>query len=204
MLHVNRMKPSMKKATASVHRMGFALNLPTTSPFIAPTAKPASMPSTSATGSPNGNAATVMMPEKAMMAGADRSAMLPEYVTNAMPDATLTLAVLGPFVSSPVEIRNVPNLRLKESDRIASLENELTRLGARVETFDDGLRVHPGPLKGARVETYNDHRVAMAFAVAGLAVPGVSIDDPGCVSKSFPDFFERLEALAGKKGTHRR
>jgi 3-phosphoshikimate 1-carboxyvinyltransferase len=120
---------------------------------------------------------------------------------NAMPDATLTLAVLGPFVSSPIEIRNVPNLRLKESDRIASLGNELARLGARVETFDDGLTVHPGPLKGARVETYNDHRVAMAFAVAGLAVPGVSIEDPGCVSKSFPDFFERLESLTGRKGT---
>ncbi|MHC4598014.1 MAG: 3-phosphoshikimate 1-carboxyvinyltransferase [Planctomycetota bacterium] len=123
---------------------------------------------------------------------------------NGMPDAVPTLAMVGLFAPSPTEIRKVPNLRVKESDRIAAVASELTKLGARVETFDDGLRVTPGTRRGAILHTHEDHRMAMTFAVAGLAIPGVVLENPGCVSKSFPDFFERLEALAGEKGKRRR
>jgi 3-phosphoshikimate 1-carboxyvinyltransferase len=119
---------------------------------------------------------------------------------NAMPDASLTLAVVAPFASTPTEIRNVPNLRLKESDRLAALQTELERLGCGVEAFEDGLKILPKPMRGTFIRTYEDHRIAMAFAVLGLAVPGIEIENPGCVSKSFPDFFERLEALTGRRG----
>jgi 3-phosphoshikimate 1-carboxyvinyltransferase len=121
---------------------------------------------------------------------------------NDLPDATLTLAVVGCFASAPVEIRNVPNLRVKETDRIAALCRGIRALGAGAEEYPDGLRVVPGPLRGASIRTENDHRIAMAFAVAGLAVPGVRLENPDCVSKTFPDFYERLEALTGKKGAH--
>jgi 3-phosphoshikimate 1-carboxyvinyltransferase len=113
------------------------------------------------------------------------------------PDLVPTLAVLALFADGPSEIRNVANLRLKESDRIAGLAAELACLGARVEERADGLRIVPGPLHGARIETYGDHRMAMAFAVAGLAVPGISIVDPECVAKSFPTFWEVLTGLTG-------
>jgi 3-phosphoshikimate 1-carboxyvinyltransferase len=126
------------------------------------------------------------------------------FEMNDMPDAALTLAAVAPFARGPVEIRNVPNLRVKETDRIGALCRALRALGAGAEELPDGLRVTPGSLRGARVRTEGDHRMAMAFAVAGLAVPGVSLEDPGCVSKTFPDFFERLEALTGKKGTLRK
>ncbi len=121
-----------------------------------------------------------------------------------MPDAAQTLAVTALFASEPVEIRNVGNLRVKETDRIHALCAELRKLGGRVEEYDDGLKVHPGASGGARIETYNDHRMAMAFSVAGLALPGVVIEDPGTVSKSFPDFYERLETLTGRKGKRER
>jgi 3-phosphoshikimate 1-carboxyvinyltransferase len=122
---------------------------------------------------------------------------------NGLPDAVPTLAMVGLFAPAPTEIRRVANLRVKESDRIAAVASELTKLGARVETFADGLRVTPGPPRGAVLQTHEDHRMAMTFAVAGLAIPDVVLEDPGCVTKSFPDFFERLEALAGKKGKRR-
>ncbi|MHC5037356.1 MAG: 3-phosphoshikimate 1-carboxyvinyltransferase, partial [Planctomycetota bacterium] len=103
---------------------------------------------------------------------------------------------------APTEIRNVPNLRLKESDRLHALSSELRKLGVKVEEFEDGLKIFPGPMQGTFIHTFEDHRVAMAFTVAGLAVPGMVIENPKCVSKSFPDFFERLETLTGKKGKY--
>ena len=75
------------------------------------------------------------------------------------------------------------------------LAGELGKLGARVDEHDDGLTVHPGPLHGARVDPHRDHRLAMAFAVVGLRVASVEIENPGCVAKSFPDFFEVLDSL---------
>ena len=111
-----------------------------------------------------------------------------------MPDAVLALAVVALFAQGPTEIRNVANLRIKETDRLAALETEIRRLGGRAEAGPDWLRIEPGPLHGAAIETYADHRMAMSFALAGLAVPGVSIRDPGCVAKTWPDFFAALES----------
>ncbi|MHC4778130.1 MAG: 3-phosphoshikimate 1-carboxyvinyltransferase, partial [Planctomycetota bacterium] len=119
---------------------------------------------------------------------------------NSLPDAVPTLAVASLFTPHPTEIRNVPNLRVKESDRIAAVSRELRKLGARVDEYEDGMKITPGPLTGGRIETYEDHRMAMAFAVAGLAAEGVIIENPGCVSKSFPGFFSKLEALVGREG----
>lgn len=116
---------------------------------------------------------------------------------NAMPDTVQTLAVLALFADGPTTIRNVANLRIKETDRLAALQAELTRLGATIELRPDGLTiVPPRAVRPARIETYADHRMAMSFALAGLRVPGVVIADAGCVSKSFPGYFDELRRLA--------
>ncbi len=119
---------------------------------------------------------------------------------NAMPDSALTLAVVAAFAGSPTRIRNVANLAVKESDRIAALAAELRKLGAEVTTHDDGLAIAPPPAtRPARIATYDDHRIAMSFAVAGLATPGgVAIEDPGCAAKTYPEFFADLAAVAGE------
>jgi len=115
---------------------------------------------------------------------------------NDMPDTVPTLAVLALFADSPTTIRNVANLRLKESDRIAALHRELSKLGAVVEELPDGLIIHPpSRLIPAAIETYDDHRMAMSFAIAGLKCPGLVINDPQCCAKTFPDFFERFERM---------
>jgi 3-phosphoshikimate 1-carboxyvinyltransferase len=111
---------------------------------------------------------------------------------NAWSDAALALAVVALFAEGPTEIVNVPNLRIKETDRLAALERELTKLGARATTGADWLRIEPGALRGAEIDTYDDHRMAMSFALAGLRIPGVAIRDPGCVRKTWPAFFEAL------------
>ena len=114
---------------------------------------------------------------------------------NATPDAVLALAVVALFARGASTIRNVVQLRDHETDRLAALETELTRLGARAQAGADFLRIEPGPLRGAEIVTYDDHRMAMSFALAGLRVPGVTILEPGCVSKTWPDFFAALERL---------
>jgi 3-phosphoshikimate 1-carboxyvinyltransferase len=114
---------------------------------------------------------------------------------NAISDTAPTLAALAPFAASPVRIRNVAHLRWQESDRLHAVATELARLGARVDELADGLVVYPSALHGGVVRTYDDHRIAMAFALIGLKIPGVTIDDPECVAKTFPDFFARLEML---------
>jgi 3-phosphoshikimate 1-carboxyvinyltransferase len=108
------------------------------------------------------------------------------------PDAVLALAVVACFAESPTEIVNVPNLRIKETDRLAALERELAKLGARATAGPDWIRIEPGPLRGAEIETYDDHRLAMSFALAGLRIPGVSIRNPDCVRKTWPGFFDAL------------
>jgi 3-phosphoshikimate 1-carboxyvinyltransferase len=115
---------------------------------------------------------------------------------NAMPDMAQTLAVAALFAKGPTTIRNVANLRIKETDRIAATATELRKLGAEVEEFEDGLRITPGPLRSAAIATYDDHRMAMSFAVAGLRIPGIHIQDPQCAAKTFPDFFTRFGALS--------
>ena len=116
---------------------------------------------------------------------------------NAMPDAVLAAAVTALFARGTSRIRNVAHLRLKESDRLAALASELQKLGAQVKVGDDSLAITPpATLRGADIATYDDHRMAMAFALAGLRVPGVRILEPGCVSKSWPGYFAAFDALA--------
>jgi len=114
---------------------------------------------------------------------------------NAYSDTAPTLAALAPFASGPVRIDNVAHLRLQESDRLHAVASELGRLGARVEERPDGLTIWPSVLRGTALDTYDDHRLAMALALIGLRVPGVVIRDPGCVAKTFPDYFTRLDEL---------
>jgi len=113
---------------------------------------------------------------------------------NDCPDSVQTLAVVALFANGATRIRNVRNLRVKETDRLAALAKELRKLGAQVTEFEDGLEIVPGRLRPAVIETYRDHRMAMSFAVAGLAAPGIEILDPECVTKSFPRFWETLES----------
>jgi 3-phosphoshikimate 1-carboxyvinyltransferase len=111
---------------------------------------------------------------------------------NDLPDQAQTLAVLALFADGPVTIDDVPNLRIKETDRLRALATELRRFGAQVEDRRDGLTVVPpaAPPGRVEVETYGDHRMAMAFAVAGVRWPGVTLRDPGCVAKTYPGFFD--------------
>lgn len=118
---------------------------------------------------------------------------------NKMPDMAQTLAAIAPLCIGPTTIRNVGNLRIKETDRMAALEAELTKLGAVVEVDGDDLTIHPptdGRIKPACIDTYDDHRMAMSFAVTGLAADGVVINEPQCVNKTFPEFYEYLYELA--------
>jgi 3-phosphoshikimate 1-carboxyvinyltransferase len=118
-----------------------------------------------------------------------------EIDMNAMPDAALALAVVALFAEGATTIRNIANLRIKETDRLAALEAQLRKLGGLATAGPDWLRIDPAPLHGATIDTYDDHRIAMAFALAGLRVPGVAIRDPGCVSKTWPNYFDALERL---------
>jgi len=115
---------------------------------------------------------------------------------NSSPDLVPTLAAIAPLASSPVEIVNVANLRVKESDRLATVTSELRRLGATVEERPDSLLIQPGwSSDPVTVETHNDHRIAMAFAVAGLARGNVTIADEQVVSKSYPRFWKTLDEI---------
>ena len=117
---------------------------------------------------------------------------------NAISDTAQTLAAIAPFADGPTTIRGIHHARLKETDRVAAMANELRRMGQAVEERPDGLTITPRPLVPAAIETYDDHRMAMSFAIAGLRSPGITILDPGCVSKTFPDYFDRLRSLAGQ------
>lgn len=114
---------------------------------------------------------------------------------NAMPDVVPTLAAIAPFAATPTRIRKVGFIRHHESDRIAALATELRRMGAAVTEMADGLEIMPSETRPAAIETYDDHRIAMAFAVAGLKAKGIRIVNPGCVAKTYPEFFEDLERL---------
>jgi 3-phosphoshikimate 1-carboxyvinyltransferase len=115
---------------------------------------------------------------------------------NSMPDAAMTLAVVACFAQGPTAIRNVANLRIKETDRMKALKTELEKLGARVETTESDLLIEPPhEARGARIATYDDHRMAMSFAIAGLRAPGIIIENPECVAKTYPEFFSHLERL---------
>jgi 3-phosphoshikimate 1-carboxyvinyltransferase len=115
---------------------------------------------------------------------------------NATPDLVPTLAAIAPLARSPVEIVNVANLRVKESDRLATVSEELRRLGARVDERADALHIEPGWRSGAAtIDTHDDHRIAMAFAIAGLARGNVTIANEQVVSKSYPRFWRTLDEV---------
>ena len=117
-----------------------------------------------------------------------------------MPDMVPTVAVLGAFRPGRTQITHAAHLRMKESDRIAALVAELNKLGAQAEGTADGLVVQGGGrLHGAEIETFNDHRIAMSFAIAGLAVPGIKIRNKDCVAKSFPGFWDELDRIVKRE-----
>lgn len=107
-------------------------------------------------------------------------------------DSIMTAIVLAPFLSSPIKFTELGRLRVQECERVVALRTELTKCGAKVIEEGDTLTVYPSPLHGAEIETYNDHRMAMCFAVVGLRVPGIKILNPSCVKKTFPNFFQKL------------
>ncbi|MBU0991392.1 MAG: 3-phosphoshikimate 1-carboxyvinyltransferase [Proteobacteria bacterium] len=112
-----------------------------------------------------------------------------------MPDVVPTLAVVAAFSEGTTIIKNVSHLKAKECDRIGSVAKELTKMGIAVKTFEDGLAITGGKPGGAIIETYNDHRMAMCFAVAGLVVSGIFIKDETCVVKSFPNYWDVFEGM---------
>ncbi|MGB9698902.1 MAG: 3-phosphoshikimate 1-carboxyvinyltransferase [Thermodesulfobacteriota bacterium] len=114
---------------------------------------------------------------------------------NSMPDVVPTLAVVAAFAAGETTIYNIGHLRFKESDRLKAVATELNKIGIKVEEGQDWLKITGGQPHGAEIETYQDHRIAMSFAIAGLAVPGVRIKGEDCVSKSFPSFWETLQQL---------
>lgn len=110
-------------------------------------------------------------------------------------DATLTLAAIAPFADGPITARNVAHIRHHESDRIAAMCTSLRKVGIEVEEHEDGLTVYPGAPEFAVLDTFEDHRVAMSLAVLGVAGSGVELQDPGCVSKTCPTFFDEIAAM---------
>ena len=111
------------------------------------------------------------------------------------PDMAQTLAAVAVFADGPTRVRGVEVIRGHETDRIAAVVTELDRAGIQAEATDDGFVVHPGRPRPARIETYDDHRMAMSFALLGLMAPGVEITDPACVTKTFPGYWELLDLL---------
>lgn len=132
------------------------------------------------------------------------AALLPRFTSaddrtidvSTMPDQFLNLAVVAALRPGSTLLTGAANLRHKECDRIAVMARELVKCGARVEQLPDGLRVHGGPLHGAAIDPEHDHRVAMAFALLGLLVPGITVSEPGCVAKSYPSFWADLDHIA--------
>jgi 3-phosphoshikimate 1-carboxyvinyltransferase len=113
---------------------------------------------------------------------------------NELADSIMTAIVLAPFAGQPIKFIDLGRLRLQETERVVALRTELTKCGAKVDEEGDTLTVWPSPLYGAEIETYNDHRMAMCFAILGLKVPGIKIKNPACVKKTFPNFFQKLAA----------
>lgn len=110
-------------------------------------------------------------------------------------DTVPTLAAIAPFADSPTTITGIGFIRHKESDRIGDVLRELARCGIAGAELPDGMRIDPGDIRPASLATHHDHRLAMAFAVIGLARPGIAIEDPAVVSKSYPGFWTMIESL---------
>jgi len=119
-----------------------------------------------------------------------------------MPDTAQTLAVVALFAQGPTTIRGLHTLRVKETDRLAALSAELTKLGAQVDIDGDALTIHPpqGGLRASRIQTYDDHRMAMSFAIAATKSAGIALENPACVNKTYPRFFDDLQQVNQSKG----
>jgi 3-phosphoshikimate 1-carboxyvinyltransferase len=115
-----------------------------------------------------------------------------------MPDTAGTLAVTAAFAQGKTRITGLGNLKVKETDRIEAPRRELEKMGVHIESGEDSLNIIGGNAHGAVIDTYGDHRMAMAFAVAGTKIPGVVINNPDVVSKSFPNFWKKLEETGVK------
>jgi 3-phosphoshikimate 1-carboxyvinyltransferase len=110
-------------------------------------------------------------------------------------DSIMTAIVMAPLAILSLRFTDLGRLRLQECERVVALRRELNKCGAEVIEIGDTLEVFPSKLHGAEIETYNDHRLAMCFAILGLKVPGIKIKNPACVKKTFPNFFQKLAAL---------
>ena len=112
-------------------------------------------------------------------------------------DQTMTMAIVAAFASSPTSIHGISHIRFQESDRMGAIIDGLGRLGCKCTAIEDdtGILIEPMPMHGAEIDTYEDHRIAMAFALTGLRIPGVIINDPDCCRKTFEDYFEVLDSL---------
>jgi 3-phosphoshikimate 1-carboxyvinyltransferase len=116
-------------------------------------------------------------------------------------DSILTAMILAPFAPHPVRFTDLGRLRLQECERVAAMRTELAKCGAVVTESGDTLEVRPGSLHGGTIQTYDDHRLAMCFAILGLKVPGIRLQNPACVNKTFPSFFLKLaEPVPGGLG----
>ncbi len=114
-------------------------------------------------------------------------------------DPFMTLACIAPFASSPTTITGIAHTRLQESDRIEAIASELTTLGVQVETGEDWIRIHPGVPVAAKVDSHQDHRIAMSLSLVALKIPGIQLTNSQCVAKTCPDFFERFDSLLEKE-----
>ncbi|MEM8735636.1 MAG: 3-phosphoshikimate 1-carboxyvinyltransferase, partial [Planctomycetota bacterium] len=115
-------------------------------------------------------------------------------------DTVQTLAAVALFADSPTTVRGVAHNRVKETDRIGDLATELRRFGAIVEEFEDGFTMTPpSEIRAARIQTYDDHRMAMSLSLVGLRAEGVEIENPGCTGKTYPRFWEDLARFSGSR-----
>jgi 3-phosphoshikimate 1-carboxyvinyltransferase len=109
-------------------------------------------------------------------------------------DSIMTAIVIAPFANHPSQFTDLGRLRVQECERVFALRTELAKCGVKITEKGDTLTVYPSKLHGAEIETYNDHRMAMCFAILGLKVSGIKIKNPACVKKTFPNFFQKLAA----------
>ena len=114
------------------------------------------------------------------------------------PDQAQTLAVILAFAKGKSIITGIRSLRIKETERVLALQNELSKMGIKTESTIDSLTIYGGDPKPAKINTYNDHRMAMSFAVAGSVLEGIEINNPEVVTKTFPDFWKKLESIGLK------
>jgi 3-phosphoshikimate 1-carboxyvinyltransferase len=106
----------------------------------------------------------------------------------------MTAITIAPLASHPVRFTELGRLRVQECERVSALRSELSKCGAKIIEHEDTLEIFPSTLQGAEIETYEDHRMAMCFAILGLKVPGIKIKNPACVKKTFPNFYQKLGA----------